>query len=93
MYSREEYKSALRSFEDLVAINDASFPGSTALAIKAFRIGAYLCEQELCRPEGEWLPKGYIHLPTTRAEAEMMHLISENWLKNNVTSESNSDVS
>jgi hypothetical protein len=41
--------------------------------------------------EGQWVPKGYVHLPTTRAEAEMMNLISENWLKNNVTSQGKED--
>lgn len=36
---------------------------------------------------GKWVKDGYVPLPQSQAEAEMMHLISENWLKHNVTSE------
>ena len=81
-YSREEIENAHEVFRELVKINDMQFPGSSARVIAAMRVAEGLCEHMLKM-------EGYVLIPTNRAEAEAMHLISESWLKNHVTSESN----
>jgi len=83
-YDKDRIERAITVLKGLRKTNPEF--ASTAAMIDAFNIAIHYLTRK-----GQWVHDGHVPIPKNRAEAEMMHLISENWLKSNPTSESKSD--